>query len=331
MGNNHGINDAIKVTLIDVVRELLERPADRNVIKVKWLWRNKMDAEKTIIQNKSRLVSKMIYATEILEQAQMLNCNPCMTPIDTEKKLGLEGSPVTDPTLYRSLPGSLHMGDLYPLHVVASAFTLLTNYHSLWHQRLGHPGDASKVDSSLFIFLKGPDTAYLILYVDDIILTASSTTLLQRIISLLDTELVMTDLGPLKYFLDISATRTTSAIFLSQMKYATEILEQAQMLNCNPCMTPTDTEKKLGLEGSPVTDPTLYRSLPGSLQLQLFQFTTSQLIAYSDADWAGYTLSRSSAEVEYRGVANAVAETSWICNLLRELHTPTFHSDLGLL
>ncbi|GKF90074.1 ribonuclease H-like domain-containing protein, partial [Tanacetum coccineum] len=36
------------------------------------------------------------------------------------------------------------------------------------------------------------------------------------------------------------------------------------------------------------------------------------------------TLSRSSAEAEYRGVANAVAETSWIRNLLRELHTPLF-------
>nr|GEX04137.1 NBS-containing resistance-like protein [Tanacetum cinerariifolium] len=34
------------------------------------------------------------------------------------------------------------------------------------------------------------------------------------------------------------------------------------------------------------------------------------------------TLSRSSAEAEYRGVANVVAETCWIQNLLRELHTP---------
>ncbi|GKD79655.1 ribonuclease H-like domain-containing protein [Tanacetum coccineum] len=34
------------------------------------------------------------------------------------------------------------------------------------------------------------------------------------------------------------------------------------------------------------------------------------------------TLSRSSAEAEYRGVANAVAETCWLRNLLRELHTP---------
>ncbi|GJT64116.1 ribonuclease H-like domain-containing protein [Tanacetum coccineum] len=158
----------------------------------------------------------------------------------------------------------------------------------------------------------------------------------------------MTDLGPLNYFLGISATRTTSGIFLSQTKYATEILERAHMLNCNPCRTLVDTEKKLGLEGSPVTNPTLYRSL-------LFRSTTSQLIAYSDADWAGYpatrqstsgycvflgdnlltwssksqdTLSRFSTEAEYRGVANVVAETSWIRNLLCELHTSLFTATL---
>ncbi|GKG28223.1 ribonuclease H-like domain-containing protein, partial [Tanacetum coccineum] len=39
-------------------------------------------------------------------------------------------------------------------------------------------------------------------------------------------------------------------------------------------------------------------------------------------------LSRSSAEAEYHGVANAVAETSWICNLLCELHTPLFTATL---
>ncbi|GJU08407.1 ribonuclease H-like domain-containing protein [Tanacetum coccineum] len=197
-------------------------------------------------------------------------------------------------------------------------------------------------------FTRARNSLYLLLYVDDIILTASSTSLLQRIISLLHAEFAMTDLGPLNYFLGISATRTTSGIFLSQTKYATEILEQAQMLNCNPCRTPIDTEKKLGPEGSSVTDPTLYRSLAGSLQyltftrpnlayavqqlclymhdprephlnvmkcvlrylrgttdlgLQLLRSTTSQLIAYSNADWAGQ-LSRSSAEAEYRGVAN---------------------------
>lgn len=32
------------------------------------------------------------------------------------------------------------------------------------------------------------------------------------------------------------------------------------------------------------------------------------------------TLSHSSAEANYRGVANVVAETTWVCNLLCEMH-----------
>ncbi|GKD37014.1 ribonuclease H-like domain-containing protein [Tanacetum coccineum] len=150
------------------------------------------------------------------------------------------------------------------------------------------------------------------------------------------------------------------------------------MFNCNPCRTPVDTEKKLGPEGSPVTDPTLYHSLARSLQYLTFtrpdlSYAVQQLclymhdprephlnamkrlIAYSDADWtscpatrrstSGYCvflgdnlltrsskhqdmLSRSSNKAEYRRVANAVAETSWIRNLLRELHTPLFTATL---
>ncbi|GKE16094.1 ribonuclease H-like domain-containing protein [Tanacetum coccineum] len=101
----------------------------------------------------------------------------------------------------------------------------------------------------------------------------------------------------------------------------------------------------------------VFRYLRGTtvLGLLLFRSTTSQLIVYSDADWAGYpatrwstsgycvflsdnlltwsskcqdTLSRSSAEAEYRGVVNAIAETSWIHNLFRELHTPLFTATL---
>ncbi|GKC18196.1 ribonuclease H-like domain-containing protein [Tanacetum coccineum] len=86
-----------------------------------------------------------------------------------------------------------------------------------------------------------------------------------------------------------------------------------------------------------------------SYGLQLYSSTMSSLVAYSDADWAGcpttcrstsgycvflgnnilswsskrqFTLSRSSVKAKYRGVANAVAETCWLRNLLRELHTP---------
>nr|GEU96776.1 ribonuclease H-like domain-containing protein [Tanacetum cinerariifolium] len=136
----------------------------------------------------------------------------------------------------------------------------------------------------------------------------------------------MTDIGPFNYFLGISATRTTSGIFLSQKKYATEILEQAQMLNCNPCRTSIDTEKKLGPKGSPVTDPTLYRSLAGSRYY--FGLLSHSLLPTLMLTGQVDTLSRSSAEAEYRGVANAVAEISWIRNLFRELHTLLFTATL---
>ncbi|GKF18908.1 ribonuclease H-like domain-containing protein [Tanacetum coccineum] len=73
----------------------------------------------------------------------------------------------------------------------------------------------SRCDSSLFIYRQGSDTAYLLLYVDDIVLTASSTALLQGIIASLHAEFSMTDLGQLNYFLGVSVTRNTSGIFLS--------------------------------------------------------------------------------------------------------------------
>ncbi|GJZ41101.1 ribonuclease H-like domain-containing protein [Tanacetum coccineum] len=123
----------------------------------------------------------------------------------------------------------------------------------------------SKTDSSLFIFHHGTDIDYLLLYVDDIILTESSTTILHQIISSLHTEFSMTDLGSLNYFLGISAQQTLAGLFLSQYKYAEEILERAHMQHCNPCRTPVDTESKLGPDGDPVSDSTLYRTLAGSL------------------------------------------------------------------
>ncbi|GKF41398.1 ribonuclease H-like domain-containing protein, partial [Tanacetum coccineum] len=150
-----------------------------------------------------------------------------------------------------------------------------------------------------------------------------------------------------------------------------ELLRRAHMLNCNPTRTPIDTESKLGPEGTPIPDPTLYRSLAGNLTrpnlsyvvqqiclymhdprdphlaalkkilcyvlgtlefgLQLHASSESSLVAYPDADWDGCPVTRrstSGAEAEYRGVANVVAETAWLRNLLRELHTPLLTATL---
>ncbi|GJV58862.1 ribonuclease H-like domain-containing protein [Tanacetum coccineum] len=148
----------------------------------------------------------------------------------------------------------------------------------------------------------GSDIAYLLLYVDDIVLTA----LLQRIITLLHSEFAMTDLGSLTYFLGISAQRSNIVILV----------------------TPMDTEFKLGSDGDPLIclymhDPrdSHFHALKSILcyvcgtidhDLQLHVSSTSQLTTFTNADWAGFPVIRKST--------SRYSEAAWIRNLLLELH-----------
>ncbi|GKE23011.1 ribonuclease H-like domain-containing protein [Tanacetum coccineum] len=332
---------------------LVPRPTNVNIVRSMWLFKHKFNADGSLSRYKARLVA---------------NGHSQQKGIDCDETF----SPVVKPATIRTVL-SLAVTRDWPIHQldVKNAFLHgLLSKTIYMHQPPGfvdsaHPDYVFHLQRSLYGLKQAPrawgsNVAYLLLYVDDIILTASSIALLQRIITLLHKE----------------------------------ILERAHMQYCNPCKTPVDTESKLGSDGDLVSDPTLYRSLAGALQyltftrpdisyvvqqiclymhdprdphftalkrilryvrgtidhgLQLHVLSTSQLTAYTNADWAGclvtrrstsgycmflgdnllswsakrqLTLSRSSAEAEYRGVANVVAETVWIRNLLLELHAP---------
>jgi hypothetical protein len=145
-----------------------------------------------------------------------------------------------------------------------------------WYQRfvdfvstIGFQHNTS--DHSLFIYQRGSDLAYILLYVDDIILITSSHELRKFIMTLLTSEFAMKDLGPLSYFLGIAVTRHAGRLFLSQSTYAGEIIARAGMASCKPSATPVDTKQKLSTSaGTPYDDPTLYRSLAGALQYLTF-------------------------------------------------------------
>jgi len=125
--------------------------------------------------------------------------------------------------------------------------------------RLQHP-------TYLFVYKEGDRVAYL-LYVDDIILTASSTDLLHHIIQRLHSEFAMTDLGDLHHFLGISVTRSPDGLFLSQRQYALDLLQRAGMAECHSTATPVDTRAKLSAsDGAAVENPSEYRSLASALQ-----------------------------------------------------------------
>jgi hypothetical protein len=137
----------------------------------------------------------------------------------------------------------------------------------------------AKSDTFLFVFRRGSDTVYLLLYVDDIILTASSTELLRRTISALQREFSMKDLGPLHHFLGITVERRPDKLFLHQRTYTLDILQRAVMTDCKPCSTPVDLKAKLAADSvAPVQDPSQFRSIAGALKYLTF---TRPDIAYA--------------------------------------------------
>jgi hypothetical protein len=137
----------------------------------------------------------------------------------------------------------------------------------------------AKSDTLLFIFRRGSDTVYLLLYVDDIILATSSTELLCRTISALQREFTMNDLVPLHHFLGITIERSPDGLLLHQCTYTLDILKRAVIANCKPCMTPVDLQAKLaGDSRPPVEDTSQFRSIAGALQYLTF---TRPDIAYA--------------------------------------------------
>jgi histone deacetylase 1/2 len=61
----------------------------------------------------------------------------------------------------------------------------------------------------------------------------------------LNSEFAMTDIGDLHYFLGIVVSHTSSGMFLSQQKYAAEILDRDGMSSSMSSSTPVDTVPKI--------------------------------------------------------------------------------------
>lgn len=122
-------------------------------------------------------------------------------------------------------------------------------------------------DTSLFIYKQGKDFVYLLVYVDDILVTGTSASLIQKIIAALAARFSIKDMGNLSYFLGIEAIRTKDGMHLMQRKYVTDLLTKHNMLHCKPVSTPMASSPKLTLNsGSLLTDPHEYRCVVGSLQ-----------------------------------------------------------------
>ena len=105
------------------------------------------------------------------------------------------------------------------------------------------------------------------LYVDDLIFSGNNDEMIEEFKSTMTREFEMINLGLLKFFLGLEVKQGETSIFISQEKYAKEILKKYKLENCNPLSTPMEPGAKLSKynEGKRV-DANRYRSLVGSLR-----------------------------------------------------------------
>lgn len=130
----------------------------------------------------------------------------------------------------------------------------------------------SLADASLFVYNKARVYVYLLLYVDDIVITGSCSNTVSQLIKALSTRFSLKDLGQLSYFLGIEILRTAAGLRLTQQKYTTDLLSRTNMAHAKPVQTPMCSTQALVKKGINLGDLEAkeYRDVVGSLQYLSF-------------------------------------------------------------
>ncbi|KAK1649755.1 hypothetical protein QYE76_067560 [Lolium multiflorum] len=112
-------------------------------------------------------------------------------------------------------------------------------------------------DPALFVHTSPRGRTLLLLYVDDMIITGDDPEYIAFVKARLRDQFLMTDLGPLRYFLGIEVSSTSDGFSISQEKYIQDLLARAALGDERTVETPMELNVKLRpTDGDPLPDPT---------------------------------------------------------------------------
>jgi hypothetical protein len=122
------------------------------------------------------------------------------------------------------------------------------------------------VDKTLFTLYHGTDFLLVQIYVDDIIFSGSSHTLVSRFQEIMESEFQMSMMGELTFFFGIQVKQTKQDTFVHQAKYTKDLMKKFNMAKLKPLSTPMSFATSLGPdEDGEAMDQREYRSMIGSL------------------------------------------------------------------
>ncbi|KAK0573554.1 hypothetical protein LWI29_009785 [Acer saccharum] len=263
----------------------------QNIVGCKWVFRIKRSPDGSISRFKARLVAKGFHQRPGLDYTDTFSPVVKTTTIRVLLCLAVtKGWPLrqldvnnaflqghlTEDVFMAQPPG--FVDPAFPSHVcrLQRAIYGLKQAPRAWYNELRQfliqKGFVnSRSDTSLFIFNANGCVIFLLVYVDDIIVTGSDGNLVNEFITSLARRFSIKDLGALSYFLGVEVLPCASGLFLSQKKYVTELLTRTKMLDSKPVTTPLPTDRELKLlDGTSLTDVTEFRQVIGALQYLSF-------------------------------------------------------------
>ncbi|KAD0157053.1 hypothetical protein E3N88_44702 [Mikania micrantha] len=266
---------------------LVPRVPGTNIVDCKWVYKIKKDQHGTVTRYKARLVAKGFH------QQPGIDYNDTFSPVVKSTTIrvvlslaitrgwSLRQLDVQNAFLHGDLTETVYLSQppgfvdpQKPDHVCLLHKSLygLKQAPRAWFNRLsmalialGFKG--SKTDPSLFIYSAHRTLLYMLVYVDDIILTGNDPRAIDRVVHSLSTTFAIQDMGHLSYFLGIEIIPKGKDLVLSQKKYILGLLRKAGLSEAKPVSSPLHTTANLAIGDSPLFDnPVKYRQIVGALQ-----------------------------------------------------------------
>ncbi|KAJ1695606.1 hypothetical protein LUZ63_012304 [Rhynchospora breviuscula] len=267
--------------------ELVQPPPDAHVIGAKWLFKTKFRSDGTVERHKARLVAKGYNQEEGIDYDETFS--PVIKPttirtvltISLSQRWQIHQLDVNNAFLHGDLKETVFMEQppgfvdpSYPHYVckLKKALYGLKQAPRAWFFKLknfllSHQFKCAQSDNSLFIHQSSKTIIYILVYVDDILITGNNDNAITELMQSLHNHFALKNLGSLNYFLGIEAKTTSTGVHLTQTRYLSNILQRANMHTAKPCSTPISTGVQPSkYSGTAMENPQLYRSVVGALQ-----------------------------------------------------------------
>ncbi|KAK1598830.1 hypothetical protein QYE76_018634 [Lolium multiflorum] len=240
------MDEEYKALMDNKTWHLVPPSRNKNLIDCKWVYRIKKRADGSIDRYKARLVAKgfkqrygIDYEDTFSPVVKIATIRTVLV-IAVSRGWNLRQLDVKNAFLHGVLEEEVYMRqppgfeDPHAPHHVCrldKALYGLKQAPRAWYSRLSSKlfelgFIPSKADTSLFLFNKSGITIFVLVYVDDIIVTSSSSYAITALLRDLNENFTIKDLGDLHFFLGIEVKKVNNGLLLTQEKYATDLLQK---------------------------------------------------------------------------------------------------------